>query len=388
MRFAIEALGLRAGGGKELGLNLLSRLRQFPDDDFLLFLPDLPEYRSLAGANVRCIHAGSRNLASRYWTLQRVIPRICAQYQTDALLCLGNFVPYRSPCPIAVLIQNACLAYREPVAERQLTLREKLILAYGRTALRALRNSSHVVVQTTTMREHLLSLQPLDPERISVIPNPLDSSAASGLTAPVRTLNKTRPFTFLCLARYYAHKNLEILPEALKRLLAYTSRQARCLITISAGQHPRARKLLDRIEREGLRHMLSNIGPVPNSRLACAFRSADALIFPTLLESYTRTYSEAMRFGLPILTSDRDFARHLCGEAAIYFDPLDPDSVARSMVSIMTDRNLRQRLINNGQRILSDLPTWDAIAAQFIVVLERAAQSMPSRSELLPEARL
>ena len=38
-----------------------------------------------------------------------------------------------------------------------------------------------------------------------------------------------------------------------------------------------------------------------------------------------------MQFGLPILTSDRDFARHICQDAALYFDPLDADSVARSM---------------------------------------------------------
>ncbi|MGH9359497.1 MAG: glycosyltransferase, partial [Terriglobia bacterium] len=314
--------------------------------------------------------------------LQRAVPRFCAENCIDALLCLGNFAPHRSPCPTAVLIQNAYLAYREPVAERRLTFRERLILAYGRSALRALRNRRDVVVQTAIMRERLLSLQPFDPEKISVITNPLDC-ADSGLKAVVRSDRESRPFTFLCLTRYYAHKNLEILPEALKLVLARTSQQVRCLITISANQHPRARKLLDRIKREGLSHVLTNMGPVPNCRLAHTFASADALVLPTLLESHTRTYSEAMKWGLPVLTSGRDFARGLCGEAALYFDPLDPESVANAMLAIMADQDLRLKLVNAGRRVVAGLPSWDVIAAQFVAVLERTAEGKPARTDPL-----
>ena len=81
-----------------------------------------------------------------------------------------------------------------------------------------------------------------------------------------------------------------------------------------------------------------------------------------------------MYFGLPILTSDRDFAHHLCQDAAIYFDPLEPDSVARAMARVMEDAQLRQRLVENGRRILAQAPTWDEMAARFVDVLERTAR--------------
>ncbi len=382
MRFAIEALGLTAGGGKELGINLLSRLLKFSQHEFLLFLPGLREYAEISGPNIRSIlYSGRRNLIARYWILERAIPRICAENCVDALLCLGNIAPRRSPCSVAVLIHNAHLVYREPVAERRLTLRERLVLAYGRDALRAPRGNNEVVVQTETMRQRLLSSTSLDPEKVSVIANP-PGDCGSDLSGAGRRA-QGRPFTFLCLTRYYAHKNLEILPEALKQVLARTSKPVRCLITISADQHPQARKLLGRIKRQGLEHQLVNIGPVPNSKLDRTFASADALILPTLLESCTRTYSEAMKFKLPILTSDRDFARELCGDAALYFDPLNSGSVAEGMVAVMKDGDLRLKLVNSGQRVASGLPGWDSIAAQFVALLERTAQAKPARTDPL-----
>jgi glycosyltransferase involved in cell wall biosynthesis len=189
-----------------------------------------------------------------------------------------------------------------------------------------------------------------------------------------------RPFTFLCLTCYYPHKNLEILPEAMAQLGRLISTPAECLITISPEQHPGARRFLRRVRSQSSgTSRIRNIGPIASERLNATYRGADALILPTLLESYSRTYLEAMYFGLPILTSDRDFAHDRCQDAALYFDPLDADSVARAMARIMGDETLRRRLTERGSQILQQMPTWDEIAARFVQVLEAVSgRSMPS----------
>lgn len=371
MRFVIEAVGLKSGGGKALAIDLLSRLRRFRDHEFVLFVPDMVEYQRLKGPGIECIpYRGPSGLLARYWALHRTLLRICTKYRADALLCLGNILPKRSPCPAVVLIQNAYLMWHERVAEQRLTLREKLILAYSRSALRHITDSVHVVVQTAVMRDRIASMLSLDLEKISVIPAPSDSSSYT-LSRPLQRDHV--PFTLICVAGYCAHKNLEILIEALKQIPKYEPRPCKCLITISPDQHPGARKLLRRIEQGNLGHCLVNIGPVPRERLAALYGSADALILPTLLESHTRTYSEAMHYGLPILTSDRDFARFLCKDAALYFDPLDPDSVAKSIAKIMANPDLRETLVRNGRRLIIENPGWDEIARRFVTVLENAA---------------
>jgi glycosyltransferase involved in cell wall biosynthesis len=182
------------------------------------------------------------------------------------------------------------------------------------------------------------------------------------------------PFTFLCVALCSPNKNLDVLVEAAKILRTLAVRRFRCLLTIDPQQHPTAPKLLARIAREGVGHLLVNAGLLPPERLSAAYASADAFILPTLLESFGRPYDEAMHFGLPILTSDRDFARERCRDAALYFDPLDAASVARAMATVMEDAALRQRLAENGRRVKAQTPTWDEIAARCVEVLERTAK--------------
>jgi glycosyltransferase involved in cell wall biosynthesis len=237
-----------------------------------------------------------------------------------------------------------------------------------------------VVVQTEVMRQHLLAQAPIPPARAVIIPD-------RGMCFPEfprRAANHdgSSLFTFLSVALCTANKNLAVLVEAAKRLRTLVKRPFRCLLTIDAHQHPTARKLLARIEREGLGDLLVNAGPLPPAGLTEVYGSADAFILPTLLESFGRPYDEAMHFGLPILTSDRDFAHERCRDAAIYFDPLDAGSVAQAMGQVMEDSGLRLRLVENGRRLLTQAPTWDEVAARFVEVLERTA-----REEPLPQGR-
>jgi len=122
---------------------------------------------------------------------------------------------------------------------------------------------------------------------------------------------------------------------------------------------------------------LINIGPVSRDKIGALYRSADACILPTLLETYCLPYDEELHYGVPMVTSDRDFARSRLGDAAVYFDPLDADSVARAMVAIMEDENLRSRLVERGRHIVQQIPSWDEVAARFAGLLERTARGGP-----------
>jgi glycosyltransferase involved in cell wall biosynthesis len=385
MKFAIETIGLTAGGAKELALDLMASLAGHTEHHFTFIVPDLDAYKAISGHNIRTIVCkGGSGLWHRVHLLNYQVPRICREQAVDALLCLGNFVPWKRVCPTSVLLHNAWIVYRDLVAEARRTLREKLITAYARQVYRQLPPDITVITQTQVMKDRLCGRYSIDPGRVAIIPNTfsLPEPGGSRDRLPGNGNEKARPFTFLYLAHYYAHKNIEILVDAALKLSKYTDKPAKCIITIAPEQHPGARRLLERLARGEAAGRIENVGPVSSTMLPDLYRSAEALIFPTLLESFSRTYPEAMCFGLPILTSDRDFAHHLCRDAAIYQDPLDADSVARGMARVMEDAGLRQRLVVNGRRILAQTPTWDEIATRFVDVLERtAARDIPLHPE-------
>jgi glycosyltransferase involved in cell wall biosynthesis len=371
MKFIIEALGLTAGGGKQLARDLVNHLPPDAGHRFVLLLPEEAEHGAPAGGHLKLIICPKpRSLAARYHFLNHIVPALAQRERADALLCLGNFAPRSPVVPTAVLLHNAHFVCRNRTAEPSMTLRERLTRAYGRYALRRLHPKVHVIVQTPLMRDRVRRELPLHRSRISVIPNACDGAP----DGPRRRISAGGPFRFLCLTEYYTHKNLEVLPKALAILPGLTSRRAQVVTTVAPGHHPAARRLVEAIERQGLEHQVVNLGPVSSEDLAAVYRACDALVLPTLLESFSRTYLEAMRFGLPILTSNRDFARSICGEAALYFDPLDAGSVARSMARVMTDPALRHRLAAEGSRRIREFPGWDELAGRFVEVLEWLAR--------------
>lgn len=406
MKFVIEALGLTAGGGKRGLMKLLPALAdRGRRHTFVAVLADLEEFRALERPNLRLtLQKKPRSLLRRHFRLQRTIPLICAEERADALLCLGNFGPRPAPVPTVVFLHNARYVCGDPLG-RRLTLRDRLITGYGKRYLRLLPQGVRLIVQTEPMKQRLVNAHRIPARRVIVIPDGDALPAASREPGPANCTKASKgkkpangkeavhrqgaadgggagsasshgaaglaPFTFLCLAFYYPHKNLEVLPEAIERLRHYTKRPARCFVTIHPGQHPGARRLLRRIASERLGQALVNIGSLDENEVVEAYRAADAFILPSLIESLGRTYFEAMRFNLPILTSDRDFAHEVCRGAAIYFDPLDPESIAQSMARIMEDTELRDRLA--AERRLIPIPSWDEVAARFVDVLERAA---------------
>jgi glycosyltransferase involved in cell wall biosynthesis len=64
------------------------------------------------------------------------------------------------------------------------------------------------------------------------------------------------------------------------------------------------------------------------------YKSSDALIFPSLMESYGLPLIEAMYMKLPIIVSDLDYARWLCEDQAIYFNPTDVGSLYNAIVEL------------------------------------------------------
>jgi glycosyltransferase involved in cell wall biosynthesis len=88
------------------------------------------------------------------------------------------------------------------------------------------------------------------------------------------------------------------------------------------------------------------------------------MLFPTLLESLSATYLEAMQLDLPILTSNLDFAHEICGPAALYFDPWSVQSILETIVRIRKDTDLRSRLVRAGHERLKTAynKSWDDIA--------------------------
>ena len=112
------------------------------------------------------------------------------------------------------------------------------------------------------------------------------------------------------------------------------------------------------------------IGKVDVSECPYLYEQSDIMFMPTLLECFTATYPEAMRMEKPIITTDLEFARGLCGDAACYYSAVDPNEAAETIYKVATDKDYAKQLVENGRKQLQTFDNYEQRAEKLIKILE------------------
>ena len=111
-------------------------------------------------------------------------------------------------------------------------------------------------------------------------------------------------------------------------------------------------------------------GHVEDEILKRYFTQADAFIFPSLYEGFGLPPLEAMAAGCPVLVSSRASLPEVCGNAAIYFDPLDPVDIADKILKLLNDSLLKETLIIAGKKRAREF-TWEKCATKTSEIISR-----------------
>lgn len=378
-RLAVIAHSLRAGGGLSVGRNLIAAFgRVAPQHHYLLVVPSGAYDEVCAGVpNHRRIEYRRRAGLWARWRFDVFrLPGIIRDFRPGVILCLGNRGLDIPSCPQAILCHDAHLFYPARHFSGEL-LRKKLVKRYHKRRLRCdLRRVSLLLCQTEVaekrMRETFAYEGPT-----AIVPNAVSRWAMVD-EGVVRVPEPLAPFAdrwrLLCLTRYCAHKNLEAIVRVFERFRE-ALRDTIVFLTIGEEDHPHARRLLRSIRQKGLEDCIRNVGPLRQAELAGYYRHCDGLLLPTLLESFSATYVEAMNFGCPILTSDLDFARAVCADAAMYFDPWNPESIKDAILRLKGDVALAEELARRGRRLVATTHrSWDDVATDVVNHLLRLAR--------------
>ncbi|MCW3074084.1 MAG: glycosyltransferase family 4 protein [Flaviaesturariibacter sp.] len=102
-------------------------------------------------------------------------------------------------------------------------------------------------------------------------------------------------------------------------------------------------------------------GYVEEAELVKLVAASYALVYPSLFEGFGVPVLEAMKCGVPPLTSQDSSMQEIAGDAALYFDPADPASIADAMMLIYKDETWRSHLIERGKKVSANY-SWDRTA--------------------------
>lgn len=108
-------------------------------------------------------------------------------------------------------------------------------------------------------------------------------------------------------------------------------------------------------------------------RLARLYSEAVALIHPALYEGFGMTPLEAMRIGTPVIAGATPAVAEVCGDAARYVDPRDPQSMAEAMSALAGSEALRRELADRGIRRAAQF-SWAASARRHLEAYSLASR--------------
>ena len=167
----------------------------------------------------------------------------------------------------------------------------------------------------------------------------------------------------MLISHNYPHKNLRIIRKIIPLLKSY---KVKFIITIDDKEYKNMFC--------GLNKDVINIRPIKLNSCPSIYSQCDALFLPSLLEVFSASYLEAMKMKVPILTSNYSFAKDVCGNAALYFDPLNPIDIADKIIKLVKNEKLRINLIEKGQLRLNKFETSRSRAEKYIKILNKLSK--------------
>ena len=174
----------------------------------------------------------------------------------------------------------------------------------------------------------------------------------------------------LCVGIYKPRKNHAGLLRAFQKVLRNGGRAQ----LVIAGPMAEGEAMLRRLAFElGIAEHVVFTGFVDEPDLCALYSQAQACVCPSLYEGFGFTVLEAMACGAPVVCSSATSLPEVAGQAALYFDPHNPEEIAHQLLRVLSDAALRTSLIEQGTRNLQRF-NWADTARQTLAVYYRALE--------------
>jgi glycosyltransferase involved in cell wall biosynthesis len=212
------------------------------------------------------------------------------------------------------------------------------------------------IVQTNFMYDELLKSYPGIVNKLHIIPQPVPTWLLGNAPPSIRCFDLIESgLRLIYPAANYPHKNHKLLTEVdPKKADDWPVRSLK--ITLDSKDNP-APKI----------GWIDCVGLLDSRQMVQMYCEADALLFLSTNESYGFPLIEAMYMELAIICPDLPYARAMCGNGAIYFDPLSIHSLQNAVYELQS--KLQGGWRPDWSKQLKEMPqSWDEVGETMINV--------------------
>ena len=224
--------------------------------------------------------------------------------------------------------------------------------------------AERLITCSAYMREHVADIYGLEESRITVIPNGIDPSElvpVDDLDALRARFAKPDERLVLLVGRLVYEKGFQLALEALPGLIERLGN----VRFIVAGSGTAEQELREQATELGLDEYGSFLGWIGDDVLHSLYRIADLTVVPSIYEPFGLVALEAMASGCPCLVADTGGLREVVPneDVGLRFRSRDPNSLGQMAERLLTDEELRDRLVAEAsEHVLSF--DWADVARQ------------------------
>ena len=162
----------------------------------------------------------------------------------------------------------------------------------------------------------------------------------------------------LFVGRRGLYKNFAFFISSIANLLISTNL---FLVCIGGGKFSIYEiKLLKKLK---IKKRVLHLSSKNDNELSQYYARAKALCFPSKYEGFGLPILEAFANNCPVVASNTSSLPEVAGNAALYFDPANNQSISDAVKIVLTDNDLRENMISLGQKQLGNF-SWQNAARQ------------------------
>jgi glycosyltransferase involved in cell wall biosynthesis len=266
-----------------------------------------------------------------------------ARQRPDVFLSPDGFLSLRTDVPSLLVVHDLSF-------ERLTGALGGLSRLYCRAMTPAfVRKAARVATVSEFSKRELVDVYQVAEDRIDVIPNGVGRAFRPlriDESDEMRRLYAGGEEYFLHLGAIHPRKNVANLLRAFDRFKRRSGRPTKLLLAGRLGwKYNDVLRAHAAMEHRDDVHFL---GFVPADDLPRLVGSALALVYVSVYEGFGLPVVEAMASGTPVVAAHRAALPEVAGDAALFVEPLDPESIAAALERLAADPELRAGLVRRG----------------------------------------
>ncbi len=357
MRIGIDGhvLGKNIGGVERFVRELVNQLPdESPQHEYFVFVTKA-EFARLMLDTTRDTRVSYIPLAFANPLIERLIllPWLVRQYQLDALMVQRLAPWFCGRCKLIVAIHDLT-----PIkfAQAYKGLSNKLVRLLTKNTIQ---RADLILTPTQAIRDEIVEYCPTVSAPIRAFYNGVDTSAFKNTKSLARASLPIKTPYVLTVGAIEKRKNLETMFEMLTLLSGHETLQLGVIGSVRDQEYYQA--LQTQILALGLSQRVIFMGFMDEDVLINVYQNAAVFISASRDEGFNIPPLEAMACGVPVVCSNIAVHQELFTGAALFYDTMSAQDLARQVTSVLESPELAQRHIQQGEVKVAEF-TWQKTA--------------------------